>query len=606
MYVPGEAAPLPDLPPKGRPPHFDEERSPIGSFRTPEVKAEPTELTAEDALTLLVRITAAGPVLRPPVRPRLEEFPGFKEQFEIENVGEGDGRIDAATWEFIYRLRPRGPEVTAIPSFPYVFFAPGYRPPHLGYQTRLTDTTLLRVKPRTEIKPPSVQVQQQPPRAPEAVYQLVEGPQVLRRDEAAALPGPGVLLVLLLAPPVLCAVWYVSWRRLHPGAARRTRQRRSRAARLALGSLRSLEGEDRPRQGGGAAAIVADYLRQRFDLRALEPTPSEVEAHLKQTGIAAPIVARVGEFLRACDAVRFAPAPSEDGGLLGLAGELILALEAASTEVGPSRELVPASLAVLGILAFAAPAFASEPAWELLTGAEAAFHEGVRLESDSPDEARKSFREAADLYERLREQGYRSADLLHNEGNARLLAGDLPRAILAYRRGLRLAPNNRGLSAGLAHARDSVVHASSDDFGRPPIDHRPPWLPRLAPAWLLGLAVFLYVLGCAGLTRWLMVHRASWLIVAGIALAGCLVVGAVLVIEERLQGHDVRRPLVVIVEDGVLLYRGNGLGYPRYEAPLNAGVEAWLLFSRGDWVQIELAGGEVGWVLRQYALVDSP
>jgi len=47
---------------------------------------------------------------------------------------------------------------------------------------------------------------------------------------------------------------------------------------------------------------------------------------------------------------------------------------------------------------------------------------------------------------------------------------------------------------------------------------------------------------------------------------------------------------------GFLLRTGNGLSYPpRYETPLNQGVEARLLHARGAWLQIELSGGEVGW-----------
>ena len=67
------------------------------------------------------------------------------------------------------------------------------------------------------------------------------------------------------------------------------------------------------------------------------------------------------------------------------------------------------------------------------------------------------------------------------------------------------------------------------------------------------------------------------------------------------------QPLVVIADDGVLLRKGNGLTYPpRYDTPVNRGVEARLLFDRGEWLQIELAGGEVGWVPRRYVLVDEP
>jgi hypothetical protein len=37
---------------------------------------------------------------------------------------------------------------------------------------------------------------------------------------------------------------------------------------------------------------------------------------------------------------------------------------------------------------------------------------------------------------------------------------------------------------------------------------------------------------------------------------------------------------------------------------VNRGVEARLLFEREGWAQIELAAGEVGWVPREYLLVD--
>jgi hypothetical protein len=89
--------------------------------------------------------------------------------------------------------------------------------------------------------------------------------------------------------------------------------------------------------------------------------------------------------------------------------------------------------------------------------------------------------------------------------------------------------------------------------------------------------------------------------VAALVLAALL--ATLLLIGE--QARRSARPVVVIAADGVLLRRGNGPAYPpRYETPLNAGVEASLRFARGDWLQIELAGGEVGWVSRTAAVVE--
>ena len=88
------------------------------------------------------------------------------------------------------------------------------------------------------------------------------------------------------------------------------------------------------------------------------------------------------------------------------------------------------------------PAFAGSSEDELLIQAESAFHEGIRCVAEAPDkpaEARKCFARAAQWYEQLRQTGANNAVLDRNLGNAYLLAGDLPRAILAYRHGLLLA-----------------------------------------------------------------------------------------------------------------------------------------------------------------------
>jgi hypothetical protein len=65
--------------------------------------------------------------------------------------------------------------------------------------------------------------------------------------------------------------------------------------------------------------------------------------------------------------------------------------------------------------------------------------------------------------------------------------------------------------------------------------------------------------------------------------------------------------VVVAARDGVRLLRGNGPSYPpRYEARLHPGAEARSLCRRGDWLQVELSGGEVGWLPRSAVLVDEP
>jgi hypothetical protein len=100
-------------------------------------------------------------------------------------------------------------------------------------------------------------------------------------------------------------------------------------------------------------------------------------------------------------------------------------------------------------------------------------------------------------------------------------------------------------------------------------------------------------------------HRRRPGLLAGLSLLALAAAGGALLLRNERAGTA--RPLVVLAADGLLLRKGNSALFPpRFETPLNRGVEAELLFRRGGWLQIELAGGEVGWVPARAALVETP
>jgi tetratricopeptide (TPR) repeat protein len=236
----------------------------------------------------------------------------------------------------------------------------------------------------------------------------------------------------------------------------------------------------------------------------------------------------------------------------------------------------------------------------VLQQAESAFVQGLQLRS-RPGAARKSFQEAAQLYGALVQRGRRNAALLRNSGNASLLAGDLPQAILAYRAGLQLSPGDQALKRSLNFARAQVAYPDASAIGRPPSEQRPPWLPHIASIWQLLMAFITYATAWFLLTRWWLLRRGRLLFAALVSagLTACLIVS--LTIQYQQNRQNLLHPVVVISDDGVLLRSGNGLAYPpRYETPLNRGVEARLLYERGQWLQIELSGGEAGWVPAEY------
>jgi hypothetical protein len=288
--------------------------------------AEPTDLEAETPLKLTVVVKATGPVRRPPRRIDLRQVPAFAKDFYfVDPAGGGTRQPDAKTWEFVYELKPRRTDVTEVPGVPFVFYNPAIRPATAdkAFQRLYTDPIPLRVRPH--------EVFAVPLHAPEGAFQLATGPGLFARVAPWQPPGLAGSLLLLLAPPLLCAAWYVAWRRLYPDAARRAHLRRSRAARQALGRLHRAARLPAGPRAARAAAVVAGYLHERVDLHAAEPTPAEAAGHLRRHGCADGLAEQVSRFFESCDAARFLPAPPPDGlDLPEAAARLILAVEAAT------------------------------------------------------------------------------------------------------------------------------------------------------------------------------------------------------------------------------------------------------------------------------------
>jgi hypothetical protein len=316
----GTAADNDDPPIVGQPDHFN---GAVGRFRVA-TAADRVKLQAEDPIAYTVRITAEGQVKQPPQRLPLAEFPGFVDGFYIEDVGPAEGnRPDPQTWEFTYRLKPKNTEVRAVPGFPFVFFRPGFLPPRLGYMTVYAREIPITVTPRE-----SVPVSAKPVAGSEAAFVLADGDE-LRRDGDGRLPGPVILVSMLLVPPLGCVAWLLVWRRLYPDAARLARRHRSRAAQVALKSLGMIDkGDDPADQALRTAAVVADYLRHRLELPMIEPTPAEAEAHVRRQGLSEKLAGQTADLLRTCAAVRFDPEPPPSAGVVESANDLILALEA--------------------------------------------------------------------------------------------------------------------------------------------------------------------------------------------------------------------------------------------------------------------------------------
>jgi tetratricopeptide (TPR) repeat protein len=208
----------------------------------------------------------------------------------------------------------------------------------------------------------------------------------------------------------------------------------------------------------------------------------------------------------------------------------------------------------------------------------------------------------ADAYARLDTP---SASRYFNLGNAAYLADRLPEAILAYRRGLQLDPNDAGLRDNLDYAR-AKVQGPFASMGRPEEDAWPPWLYQPSSWQVLMASLGLYSLACALLTRWFVMRRRALLVRAVVVFVLSALGGAYwLYLEDQTARHR-QNPLVIVQIDRLPLRKGNGPSYDvNPDLPqLARGMEARRLRERGGWLQIQFAGGSVGWVDKAAALVD--
>jgi hypothetical protein len=232
----------------------------------------------------------------------------------------------------------------------------------------------------------------------------------------------------------------------------------------------------------------------------------------------------------------------------------------------------------------------------LLERGEASFAVGVALRADAA-KARPHFAEAARAFDELWTRGSLHPDLALARGRAHFLAGNLPAAIVALHEGLRVTPTNAELQRLLEDCRDQVTASSP---AQPEESIRPTrsqgWRMRISH-WdsfiLAGMASGLLAIGIAKrfTTRdsWSWV----WLLVGGVGLAGA---GGLEFRLEQEEAQELAKPLR-IVRATATLRRGNGESYPpRIESRLPRGAEVRELARRGDWVQVQLAGGAIGWL----------
>src|SRR5262249_26335745 len=117
----------------------------VGAYRI-QAEANPTEVEVEQPIVLKVTVHGKGPAAWQPAQENLKIFPASAaNDFFIEPVPDLKRIMpEKGVWEFVYRLRPKSTDVTAIPSLKLAFFNNQGRP---RFQDSYADPIPITVKP---------------------------------------------------------------------------------------------------------------------------------------------------------------------------------------------------------------------------------------------------------------------------------------------------------------------------------------------------------------------------------------------------------------------------------------------------------------------------
>lgn len=226
-----------------------------------------------------------------------------------------------------------------------------------------------------------------------------------------------------------------------------------------------------------------------------------------------------------------------------------------------------------------------------LVAQRALFDEGNRLYQEG------DFAGAAANYSAVLEGGYESAELYYNLGNAHFRTGEIGRAVLNYERAARLDPAGEDVRANLALVNQRL---------RDRIEPLPRFWLLTAQDWWMGLfprgvlegaAAASYLLLGAVLVMLVLRRPVAWrrnLVRAAYAAAvAAALLGATLMVRETGLGRP-EEAVVMTPEARVLSAPSEDGGLTVFT--IHEGTKVRIDRRAGEWAEIVLADGKVGWL----------
>lgn len=207
------------------------------------------------------------------------------------------------------------------------------------------------------------------------------------------------------------------------------------------------------------------------------------------------------------------------------------------------------------------------------------------------------YQAAITSYLQILESGYESSALYYNIGNSYFKLGDLGRSILFYERALALNPRDDDARANLELARSLTADEITPLPGFWPLRALDWWVHALPSAWLMVIVGFFYLM-CMGALVATILGRSKMLDLWGrwvaiVAGALTLVFGLNLVVLELELGEPTE---AIVLADEVAVHSAPSDDQALQVFTIHEGTKARVDQQSGEWAEIVLADGKVGWV----------
>lgn len=237
---------------------------------------------------------------------------------------------------------------------------------------------------------------------------------------------------------------------------------------------------------------------------------------------------------------------------------------------------------ILFLILLTTPGFSQSPG-AVVDSANAAYTEG-------------DYNQALSLYDSVYQMGYESAALYYNLGNSYFKADDIANAILFYERALKLAPQDEDIKSNLEMARQLTL----DKIEKVPELFYERWWQQMmntftmdgwAVLFVISLSVFFVALVFFILSKIVWVRKLSFY--SGIIIF--LIAGFSLIFSLK-QQHEVVDDTDAIVFKPSVTVKASPDKKSVNLFVIHEGTKVYILDKLGNWYEIKIDNGSVGWI----------